>query len=201
MSGDTTSGEHDFVVREMTIDDLPEARALMLRSVVEDFGDEYDPRVHADIDDMIGWYLEPEGPFMLVVADPATGELLATGGIRGGALKEGLSPPNLVERYRDGHTGQLVRVYVLREHRRRGIARIVVDAVLERVAREGIYATIALHTFRHSPGAIPFWLSMGARIIEDDTTGISRAIFLEIPVDDATADQCCKSTAYSQSSI
>lgn len=73
MSGDTTSGEHDFVVRELTIDDLPEARALMLRSVVEDFGDEYDPRVHADIDDMIGWYLEPEGPFMLVVADRATG--------------------------------------------------------------------------------------------------------------------------------
>lgn len=201
MSGDTTSGEHDFVVRELTIDDLPEARALMLRSVVEDFGDEYDPRVHADIDDMIGWYLEPEGPFMLVVADRATGELLATGGIRGGALKEGLSPPNLVERYRDGHTGQLVRVYVLREHRRRGIARIVVDAVLERVAREGIYATIALHTFRHSPGAIPFWLSMGARIIEDDTTGISRAIFLEIPVDDATAAHCCETTAYSQSSI
>ncbi len=97
---------------------------------------------------------------MLVVADRATGELLATGGIRGGALKEGLSPQNLVERYRDGHTGQLVRVYVLREHRRRGIARIVVDAVLERVAQEGIYATIALHTFRHSPGAIPFWLSM-----------------------------------------
>lgn len=201
MSGDTTSGEHDFVVRELTIDDLPEARALMLRSVVEDFGDEYDPRVHADIDDMIGWYLEPEGPFMLVVADRATGELLATGGIRGGALKEGLSPQNLVERYRDGHTGQLVRVYVLREHRRRGIARIVVDAVLERVAREGIYATIALHTFRHSPGAIPFWLSMGARIIEDDTTGISRAIFLEIPVDDATAAHCCETTAYSQSSI
>ncbi|RKN12842.1 GNAT family N-acetyltransferase [Streptomyces radicis] len=189
MSDTHTPGHHPhhdrrdpgFHVRELTAADIPEARALMLRTVAEDFGDPYDPIVHADVDDMAGWYLTPRGPFVLVAADPTTGALLATAGIRGGALKEGLSPPHLVERYRDGRTGQLVRVYVLREHRRRGIARILIDEVLGRARREAHYRTIALHTFPHSPGALPFWRSMGAEVVEDDTEGISRALFMEIP--------------------
>lgn len=172
-----------FEIRDLSTEDIPQARALMLRTVAEDFGDPYDPVVHADIDDMAAWYLRPEAPFMLVAHDEETGELLATAGIRGGALKEGLSPRHLVERYRDGRTGQIVRVYVLREHRRRGIARVLVQRVLERARREGHYRTIALHTFPHSPGALPFWQSVGAVVVEDDATGVSRALFMEIPLD------------------
>jgi GNAT superfamily N-acetyltransferase len=168
-----------MIIRELTADDIPRAREVMLDTVREDFGDEYDPRVHADIDDMVGWYVFPAGPFMLVAADE-TGEIVATAGIRGGALKEGLSPRHLVERYRDGRTGQLVRVYVARSHRRLGIARRLVLAVLDRARREGHYDTIALHTFPHSPGALPFWLSLGSVVVEDDTAGVSRALFMEI---------------------
>jgi GNAT superfamily N-acetyltransferase len=181
-TGTTGPADAGFDVRELTTDDVPEARALMLRTVAEDFKDPYDPAVHADIDAMAAWYLTPTGPFLLVAADAATGELLATAGIRGGALKEGLSPPHLVERYRDGRTGQLVRVYVRREHRRRGIARVLINEVLRRARREGHYHTIALHTFAHSPGALPFWQSMGAVVVEDDTHGVSRAMFMEIPL-------------------
>jgi GNAT superfamily N-acetyltransferase len=167
------------IIRELTVEDIPAARAVMLRTVREDFGDPYDPRVHADIDDMVSWYIEPAGPFMLVAVEE-TGEIVATAGVRGGALKEGLSPPHLVERYRDGRTGQLVRVYVLSEHRRRGIARRLVDAVLDRARREGHYDTIALHTYRHSPGAVPFWQSFGAVVVEDDTEGTSGSLFMEM---------------------
>jgi GNAT superfamily N-acetyltransferase len=170
-----------FHVRELTAQDIASARALMLRVVAEDFGDPYDPIVHADIDDMAAWYLAPDGPFMLVAQDEETGALLATAGIRGGALKEGLSPKHLVDRYRDGRTGQLVRVYVLREHRRRGIAHVLIRRVLDRARREGHYQAIALHTYPHSPGALPFWQSMGAVVVEDDTAGVSRALFMEIP--------------------
>jgi GNAT superfamily N-acetyltransferase len=169
-----------MIIRELTVEDVPAAREVMLRTVEEDFGDTYDPTIHADIDDMIGWYLTPPGPFMLVAVDEPTGELVGTAGIRGGALKEGLSPPHLVERYRDGRTGQLVRVYVPREHRRRGIARRLVHAVLDRARHEGHYDTIALHTFPHSPGALPFWQSLGAVVVEDDTEGVSRALFMEV---------------------
>jgi GNAT superfamily N-acetyltransferase len=169
-----------MIIRELTAEDVPHAREVMLRTVREDFGDDHDPRIHADIDDMAAWYLTPAGPFMLVAADPSTGEILGTAGIRGGALKEGLSPPNLVERYRDGRTGQIVRVYVLRAHRRRGIARRLVAAVLDRARSERHYDAIALHTYPHSPGALPFWRSFGAVLVEDDTEGASRAVFMEI---------------------
>jgi GNAT superfamily N-acetyltransferase len=167
------------IIRELTAEDVPRAREVMFRVVREDLGDPYDPGIHADIDDMIAWYLTPQGPFMLVAQD-VTGEIVGTAGIRGGALKEGLSPPHLVERYRDGRTGQLVRVYVLREHRRRGIAQRLVRAVLDRARAEGHYDTIALHTYRHSPGAVPFWQSFGSVVVEDDTDGPSRALFMEI---------------------
>jgi GNAT superfamily N-acetyltransferase len=177
-----TPTDAGFVVRELTVDDIPAARELMLRTVREDFGDPYDPVVHADIDEMGAWYLEPEAPFLLVAADRASGELLATAGVRSGVLKEGLSPQHLVERYRDGRTGQLVRVYVRREHRRRGIARVLIRQVLDRVRREGHYDTVALHTFPHSPGALPFWQSMGSIVVEDDTAGVSGALFMEIPL-------------------
>jgi len=171
--------DQGLVIREMTREDVPAARALMLRVVEEDFEDPHSPVIHADIDDLEGWYIRSDGPFMMVVEDTATGEIVATGGIRGGALKEGLSPAHLVERYRDGRTGQLVRIYVLRQHRRRHIARELVAAVLERAKAEGHYTTVGLHTYPHSPGALPFWLSMGCELVADDTDGISRAMFFE----------------------
>lgn len=171
--------EVGYRISDLRPEDVEPARAVMLRSVAEDFGADYDPLVHADIDDLEGWYSRPEGPFMLVVHDDLTGRVIATGGIRGGALKEGLSPEHLVERYRDGRTGQIVRVYVLREERRRGIARALVQAILERAASEGHYDRIALHTFLHSPGAVAFWTSTGAVLVEDDTDGISNAMFYE----------------------
>lgn len=170
-------------IRPIEVTDVEAARALMLRTVVEDFEDSYNPVVHADVDDIPGWYISPErpGPFLLVAQDDATGEVVATCGIRAGALKEGLSPQHLVDRYRDGRTGQLVRVYVSKDRRRRGIAEALVTTVLTRAAQEGHYDQVALHTFPHSPGALPFWLAMGAVVVEDDVEGISRALFLEIP--------------------
>jgi GNAT superfamily N-acetyltransferase len=171
-----------YTLREVTPADLDEARSVMLRSVIEDFQAEYDPRIHADIDDLTGWYTTPAGPFMLVAVDDATGRIVGTGGVRGGALKEGLSPPYLVEKYRDGRTGQIVRVYVLREERRRGIAKAIVRALLERAEAEQYYDRIVFHTFLHSPGAVAFWTSMGAVLVEDDTEGVSNALFYEFPV-------------------
>ena len=178
-----SSDNSGYTIRPMRVDDIEAARAIMFRTVEEDFGDSYSPVAHADIDDLVGAYLEPAtpGPFMLVVEDDDTHEVIATCGIRAGALKEGLSPEHLVERYRDGGTGQLVRVYVLKEHRRRGIAKKIVRAVLDRASAEGNYEKVALHTFPHSPGALPFWLAMGAEVVEDDVDGMTRAMFLEIP--------------------
>jgi GNAT superfamily N-acetyltransferase len=183
MTTDAHTGPEGIVIRELTEADIPAAQAVMMRSVIEDFGQSHNAVVHADIDDISGWYIEPTGPFMLVAEDIGTGEVIATCGIRQGALKEGLSPQHLVERYRNGRTGQLVRVYVLREHRRRHIARALVQAVVDRARREGHYDTIALHTYPHSPGALPFWQSLGCEVVEDDVDGMTKAVFFELPLD------------------
>jgi len=188
MTTHTDTDTDGVVIRALTEADIPAAQAIMMRSVIEDFGDSYNPVIHADIDDIPGWYIEPEGPFMLVAEDTATGEVIATCGIRAGALKEGLSPQHLVDRYRDGRTGQLVRVYVLKEHRRRHIARALVKAVLDRARQEGHYDTVALHTYPHSPGALPFWQSLGCELVEDDVDGITKAVFFELPLDRQPAD-------------
>ena len=183
MTTHTASSPEGVRIRDLTAADIPAAQAVMMRSVTEDFGESYNPVIHADIDDIPGWYVVPDGPFLLVAEDTATGEVIATCGVRGGALKEGLSPEHLVERYRDGRTGQLVRVYVLKEHRRRHIARALVTAVLDRARAEGHYDTIALHTYPHSPGALPFWQSLGCEVVEDDVRGATRTLFFELPLE------------------
>jgi GNAT superfamily N-acetyltransferase len=188
MTTHTDRSPEGVLIRELTEADIPAAQALMMSTVIEDFGESHDAVIHADIDDIRGWYLEPEGPFMLVAEDTATSEVIATCGIRAGTLKEGLSPQRLVERYRDGRTGQLVRVYVQKEHRRRHVARVLVMAVVERARQEFYYDTIALHTYPHSPGALPFWQSLGCELVEDDVDGISRALFFELPLDRHPAD-------------
>lgn len=160
---------------------LASAQEVMRRSVAEDFRDPYDPVIHADIDDPIRHYAPGHGSFLLVASDPADGTVLATAGIRDGRLRPGLTPAAVVARYAPGHHGQLVRVYVRREARRCGIARAMTAAVLERAAAEGHYQAVALHTYRHSPGAVAFWESFGALLIHDDTDGPSGAVFYELP--------------------
>jgi GNAT superfamily N-acetyltransferase len=177
--------DDSLVIRSLTLGDVADAQALMIRTLVEDFGDAYDPGTQTDIADIEGWYLRTDGAFMLVAEDTATGQIVATCGLRAGRLKEDQTPAHLshlVERYRDERVGQFVRVYVLREHRRRRIARALVTAVLDRARAEGYYDRIALHTLPHSPGALPFWQSVGCELVLDDSGGPTRAMFFELPL-------------------
>ena len=157
---------------------------FMLNVVTEDLRDEYDPAIHADIDDLRSYYIDPQspGPFMLVAQTDLTNEIIATCGIRSGELKSGFSPPHLVRRYQDGRTGQLVRVYVSPQHRRRGIAAALTNAALTRVDADGHFDRIALHTYPHSPGALPFWISMGAEVVAQRCSGGTTTVYMELPV-------------------
>jgi GNAT superfamily N-acetyltransferase len=177
--------DEGLLIRELTEADVPAARRVMMRSVLEDFADSYDPVMHADVDDLVGAYMRPDGAFMFVVVDTMTGDLLATGGVRTGAFQPDRVPPQLAlleRRYREGRTGQIVRVYVLKEHRRRGIARALVQAIIDRVRDDAHYERLALHTYPHSPGALAFWTAMGFKEVLDDVKA-SRQIFFELPPD------------------
>jgi ribosomal protein S18 acetylase RimI-like enzyme len=172
-----------FSIREATPADLSAAKALMMRTVEEDFGTPYDPRYHRDIDDLAAAYLEPSRHTLFVAVDEDSGELIATGGVRVGRLQGG--PPDLVRRYAGDDAAQLVRIYVAREQRRRGIARAVVRACLAFALRDGGYSIIALHTFPHSPGALAFWQSMATQVGYQERSGIPAEAFFEIDLEDA----------------
>lgn len=165
--------------------DLPAATAIMIRTFERDFGTGYMPEIHTDIADMRAAYLDDPGSALFVAVDDATSDVIGTAGVKDGALKPGLSPTDLVRRYADGRTAQLVRVYTLAEHRRRGIARRLVLACLDWILAQPSFDRIALHTYPHSPGALGFWASMGTVTVADDRDGPSQAIFFEIPVDAA----------------
>lgn len=173
-----------LVIRELAETDVSAAQQIMMRSLLEDVGDAYDPLIHADIDDLPASYMKPKGAFMLVVEDTTTGDVVATGGIRNGALDPERVPPQLAlleRRYRDGRTGQIVRVFVRRDHRRRGIARALVQTIIDRARDEAHYERLALHTYPHFPGAIPFWLTIGFEEVLNDIE-TSRQVFFELPL-------------------
>ncbi|HXG40509.1 MAG TPA: GNAT family N-acetyltransferase [Candidatus Limnocylindrales bacterium] len=174
-----------FTVRRLRPEDVPAARAIMVRTFEDDFGTGYLPEIHTDVADLVSVYVETPRNALFVAVDDATGEVVATAGVRDGALKPGVSPAHLVARYDPRTTAQLVRVYTLPEHRRRGIATALVRASLEHILADGGYSLVALHTYPHSPGAIGFWQSVGARVVyEDERDGI-RTVFMEIPLEEA----------------
>ena len=174
-----------FSIREARVEDIPAARALMIRIFEEDFGTGYVPAHHWDVDDIASTYIYPPHNVLFVAVDDDSGEIVGTGGVRDGALKPGVSPSELVERYEVSPSAQLVRMYVAAEHRRRGIARALVNATLRFIASDGSRSVIALHAYRHSPGAVEFWAAIGAEIVVDDPS--RGEIFYEIPMERAQA--------------
>jgi GNAT superfamily N-acetyltransferase len=171
-----------YAIRPIRADDIPAARALMITTFEEDFGTGYIPQFHSDVEDIGGVYINHPRHALFVAVDDDTGELIATAGVRDGALKPGVSPQHLVQRYSTGQTAQLVRVYTHRRHRRRGAARALVQKVIDHVAADEVYTILALHTYPHSPGAMVFWESIGVQVVADDRDGPSRAVFFEIPL-------------------
>jgi len=171
-----------FDVREARPDDLDVVRALMIQVFEQDFGYGYNPDFHGDVDDLQGVYLDNPRHTLLVAVDRTTGALLGTGGIRSGGLKPAFNHAWLVEKYDPERTAQLVRVYTARESRGRGVARALVNALLQFVAEEGSYDVLALHTDPRSPGAERFWRSMPTTLILDDRDGPSGSLHFEMAI-------------------
>jgi GNAT superfamily N-acetyltransferase len=161
-----TASLDGYTVRPACPDDLPAARRHIFRVISEDLGYPYNPQWHWDVDDLQGVYLDDPRHVLWVAVDDATGELVATGGVRKGGPR---SAPEqwVVDRYHPENTAQVVRVYVAREHRRRGIARALVELARRFAAAEGGYEVICLHTDTRAPGAEGFWRSMPTTLIYD----------------------------------
>src|ERR1700687_155279 len=108
-----------LVVRHATRDDLGDAAALMVRTFNEDFGYGLRPEMHADVVDLAAAYLDKPHSALFVAVD-ATGALVGTAAIASWDRRHPTHPAWLAERYATVRSAELLRVYVAREHRRRG---------------------------------------------------------------------------------
>ena len=162
-----------YTIRHARPGDVLAAKALIMRVISQDLGYAYNPQWHWDVDDLQGTYLDDPRQALWVAIDDVSGEILATGGVRKGGPR---SAPEqwVVDRYDSERTAQVVRVYVAQAHRRRGIARRLVDLARRFAAADGGYAVICLHTDTSAPGAEAFWRSMPTTLVYDgrgvDTT-------------------------------
>jgi ribosomal protein S18 acetylase RimI-like enzyme len=174
--------EAGFTVRPARPGDLAGARALMRRTFEEDYGYGYLPAYHADTDDLQGCYVEHPRHALFVAVDAATGEVIGTAGIRAGTHRAPPHPQWLADAYDPHRTAQLVRVFVAREQRRRGIGRALVAAAQRFVAAEGTYATICLHTEARVPGVEEFWRAVGALVYDGRHETPPQAMYFEVPI-------------------
>lgn len=131
-----------------------------MRVLREDFGYAELRPFHADLDDLQGVYLDHPRHTLFVALDDATGAVLGTTGVRAGGPNSSPHPAWLAWRYSPETTAQLYRVYIAPDHRRRGVARALVEAARRWIAAEGGYRVIYLHTNVGVPGAEAFWRSL-----------------------------------------
>ena len=155
----------------------------MLDTVHRDFGTGYVPRWHGDVMDPAAAYLAPARHTLLVAVDPRDGTVVATAALDSRGPAHPPNPHALAQRYPSGETAQLRRVYVRPEHRRRGLARRLVDELLAFAAADGGYRAVYLHTDPAIPGAEAFWRSLG-KVVHDereDPGGGQGIVHFEIP--------------------
>lgn len=159
----------DYTVRPATPADIDGARRVMLDTFYKEFGYGYVPRWHHDVVDLKGTYLDDPRHQLLVAVHGR--EVVGTTGVRSHGPNHPPHPRWLAEAYPSGTTAQLVRVYVRPEHRRRGLARALVDAACDAVAETPGYERIYLHTNVNIEGAEPFWRSVAKEVFDARTTG------------------------------
>lgn len=173
----------NYCIRAATPDDLDGARSVMLDTVYRDFGTGYVPRWHRDIVDLDHAYVAPARHTLLIAVDERDGTVVATGALDSRGPAHPPNPRHLAERYPSGETAQLRRVYVRPGHRRRGLARQLVDELLNFAAADGGYRSVYLHTDPAVPGAEAFWRSLGKVVLDErEEPGGQRVVHFEVPL-------------------
>jgi GNAT superfamily N-acetyltransferase len=150
-----------LVVRMACQDDLVVCEAHMRRVLDEDLRG-YHARWHRDIDDLAGTYLNRPGCALFVAE--LEGAFAGTTTVKPGGPASPPAPSWLADRYAGEHTCQLTRVWIVRELRRRRVARALVTAATQWALGPGGYTVVCLHTDASSPGALDFWRAYPAAL-------------------------------------
>ena len=140
-----------MVLRGFRPDDQGAVRDIVLDGMRERWGDAFDPAVNGDLDDIWTYYvLERRAE---VVVCEAEGAVVATGT---------LLPLDI-------DTGQLVRIAVIRQQRRKGIAAAIVKE-LQRRARQNEMKTLVVMTDVPWTDAVALYRACGFTVFETTQT-------------------------------
>jgi GNAT superfamily N-acetyltransferase len=170
-----------YVVRPARHADLAGARSVMLDTFYRIFDYGYLPDSHHDVIDLAATYLDhPVNRLWVATCDD---QVVATTAVRAQGPRCPPHPRRLADRYPDGSTAQLFRVYVRPEHHRRGLATRLVREAITFVSAHPDLHDLYLHTDDRVPGALAFWQTFGT-IVHDGRTAGERfqTVHLEIPL-------------------
>lgn len=150
-----------LMVRLAYKEDLWVCETHMRRVLDEDLRG-YHERWHRDVDDLAGTYLDRAG-WALFVAE-LDGTFAGTATVKPGGPASPPTPAWLARRYAAQQTGQLARVWTVRELRRRGVGGALVTAAARWALDAGGHSVVCLHTDASSPGALDFWRAYPAAV-------------------------------------
>jgi GNAT superfamily N-acetyltransferase len=158
-------------IRKLDSELAPDARELILRRFTELSAPEVIETWYGDVRAMAQNYVGNERPagFVAIDGDRVVGAAVVR------ARRPTIEP--LADRYNPAVTCELGRVIVEPDYRRRGIARLLVEAA--RIWANSRYAVITLHTDVTNPTALAFW-SRIATEIHETKDGI---VYFELPLD------------------
>lgn len=170
-----------YLVRPAGAADLPGARSVMLDTFYRVLGYGYLPRSHQDVIDLVGSYLDHPDNRLWVAT--CADEVVATTAVRAEGPRCPPHPRWLADRFPDGATAQLFRVYVRPEHQRRGLASVMVREAVAFVAGHPCLQALYLHTDTRVPGALSFWQTLGTVVHDARRPGDGfQTVHLEIPL-------------------
>lgn len=161
-----------FIVRRVAWDNALEVAGFAIRSIKEVYKRDVRPDWDRDLLDFQRFYLETPGNAFFAAYD-GDGEIVGALAVRRYDGRNGL----LDGLYDLKATAELCRCFVVRGYRRMGVASLLVKEA-ERFCRTSGYRVLYLHTHRHLPGALDFWLSQGF-MVRADEGGSLQTVHLE----------------------
>lgn len=146
------------MVRDFRRDDQAFVEELIQQGMRQRWGDTYDPEANPDVTDM--WTNDVEAGDEVVVLE-RDGAILATGTLRSV----------------DARCGRLWRIATHADHRRSGLARAVVDDLVDRARRRGMNELV-VRTDTPWRDAVALYRSCGFSVVAqtDDETDLVRTL-------------------------
>jgi ribosomal protein S18 acetylase RimI-like enzyme len=140
----------------LDIKDISACKEFMLGIIKNEFGYDFNPDWHWDIDQVEKVYLQNRGCFFVAKYQ---NKIVGTIAVRP-------YDKNYVELKEicDSNTASIWRHYIMQEYRRKGIGRKLLS-LAENFIKSSKYNQTYLHTQRTIPGSAEYWLSQGFEII------------------------------------